>query len=168
MCGSETDLIDQVTSLWEKRFGAIEGATAEFDFSFTTYYEKEMGTQLRKKLVSFEPLVETARMVEIKAIASEDEALFLADSGGRRINIDPGFLSRHRLLLVSRKDSPHRIPVSTGIYGDLQLLFESGSFRPLEWTYPDYRIPEVIEFLNETRKRWLEKVRKKRIPPPGG
>ena len=106
MCTSETGLIDRVASLWEERFGAIEGATAEFDFDFTTYYEKEMGTHLRKKLVSFEGLVETHRMVEMKAIASEDESLFLADTGGRRINIDPGFLSRHRLLLVSRKDSP--------------------------------------------------------------
>jgi hypothetical protein len=168
ICASSGELFDKVLSLWEKPFGPVEAVSTEYDFDFTRYYEKEMGHNLKKRLFAFEPLVETVRMVEIKKRAAEHEAMLCSRPGRRMANIDPGFVSRHRVLLVSRKDAPHRVPLTDGFYADLHLLYESGSFQPLEWTYPDFRIPEAVSFLNDTRDLWLEKMKQKRIPPPGG
>jgi hypothetical protein len=39
------------------------------------------------------------------------------------------------------------------------LLFEKGSFRPVEWTYPDYRSAGYIAILNSIRALHKEQVK---------
>jgi len=165
---SEAALIKRMLERWADRFGGVDLESAEFAFDFTRYYRREMGTGLRKKFVSFSGLVDSERLVEIKKLAIEDEEGFRNSAGGRLVNLDPGFVSRHRVIVASRKDSPHRVPLSGGIYADLQLLYESGTFRPLEWTYPDYRLPETTGFFNRVRAKWLDRIKKEGVPPPGG
>jgi hypothetical protein len=36
------------------------------------------------------------------------------------------------------------------------LIYRNKSYQPLEWTYPDYRQPEVIRLFNQFRKSYLE------------
>ena len=100
ICVSSRELFDRILSLWEQPCGPVEAVSAEYEFDFTRYYEKEMGSNLKKRIFAFEPLVETVRMVEIKKRAAEHEMMLCNGPGRRMANIDPGFVSRHRVLLV--------------------------------------------------------------------
>ncbi len=75
--------------------------------------------------------------------------------GNRRINIDPGYINPERLILAKGKNFTHRVYLSKGIFADLTLIFQKGSFRPLEWTYPDYADPEIIGFFNDIRNKYM-------------
>lgn len=77
---------------------------------------------------------------------------------GRRVNIDPGYLDRMKLVLATTKDCSHRIYLGQGIYGDIELMYGSGSFACLEWTYPDYREPFAVEFFNRVRNKYLAEL----------
>ncbi|MCX6827557.1 MAG: DUF4416 family protein, partial [candidate division Zixibacteria bacterium] len=76
--------------------------------------------------------------------------------GKRRINIDPGYLTLDRLVLATGKDAAHRIYLRKGVYAEVTLIYHSGSFQPLPWSYPDYRSEQVISSLNQFRKNLLK------------
>jgi len=37
-------------------------------------------------------------------------------------------------------------------------MFEKGSFRPVEWTYPDYRSAAYIGLLNDIRSLYKQQL----------
>ncbi|HEX30425.1 TPA: DUF4416 family protein, partial [Candidatus Poribacteria bacterium] len=39
------------------------------------------------------------------------------------------------------------------------LRYYKGSFRPWEWTYPDYRTEEYIQIFNQIRKIYMKQLR---------
>ena len=96
-------------------------------------------------------------MVEVKLETNriEDECL---EDGNRKINIDPGYISLERLILVTGKNYTHRIYLSKGIFADLTLIFNRASFRPLEWTFKDYASPEIISLFNGVRERYKRQL----------
>jgi hypothetical protein len=122
-------------------------------FTFTSYYDAEMGTPIERFFVSFEQLVDPARLPRIKGQTNEIEGLF-SDQGRRTVNLDPGLLSLPRFVLATTKENAHRIPMEAGIYAEITLLFGKGSFRPLPWTYPDYRSEVYLSILNGVRARY--------------
>jgi hypothetical protein len=65
-------------------------------------------------------------------------------------------------VLATGKNYIHRIYLRKGIYADLTLVFKRGGFVPLEWTYPDYADPEMIESFNAVRSRYLEQLREEK------
>ena len=78
---------------------------------------------------------------------------------GRTVNIDPGYIDRMKLVLATTKDSSHRVYLGQGIYADVELIYRSGSFVCLEWTYPDYREKFAIEFFNTVRDAYLAQLK---------
>lgn len=112
-------------------------------FDFTRYYEKEMGSDLVKKFVVFDRLHERASLPAIKNFSNELEQNARGNRSGRVINIDPGYITRDKLVLASTKDFFHRIYLGEGIFGEVTLHFSRGRCRHFSWTYPDYRLPEV-------------------------
>ena len=62
-------------------------------------------------------------------------------------------------MLATGKNYTHRIYLSRGIYGDLTLVFNKGTFKPLEWTYRDYSDAESIEFFNNEREKYKNQLR---------
>ena len=135
-------------------FGVIDCTSKEFSFTETDYYEKEMGADLRRRLVCFQRLIERDRLGGIKRVAYAMEETFADERGQRTINIDPGLLTQENFILVSGKNYSHRLYLGQGVFAEVTLLFKQGSFRPLEWTYPFYQCPEVISFLNRVRERY--------------
>ena len=109
-----------------------------------------MGPDLTKRLVSFERKIDPQTLPSVKRRTNEIEAES-AVSGRRRINLDPGILDLNRFILATTKNRGHRIPLSDGIYGELTLLFVRGAFRPLPWTYADYRSESVQNDLKKIR-----------------
>jgi hypothetical protein len=45
------------------------------------------------------------------------------------------------------------------VFAELTLLFSHGRYRPLSWTYPDYRLDLVSGFLRKVRGRYLRQLR---------
>ena len=83
-----------------------------------------------------------------------------ADEGQeRRFNIDPGFLSLNQFVLTSRKEAAHRIYLASEIFAEVTLIYSRGKYRPLDWTYPDFRLDRVSGFLRKIRGRYLRQLK---------
>ncbi len=141
----------------QTEFGPVPLASPPYVFNQTTYYEPTMGPGLQKQFFAFERLVPADRLPEIKlrTIALEHE---LAASGRfaepRPINLDPGLLSLGKFVLATTKDQAHRLYLGDGIFAEVTLRFQDGRFQPWPWTYADYRLPEVLDFLFAARERY--------------
>lgn len=144
------------------RFGSLDLITRPRLFTESTYYDKEMGKSIFRCFLSFQEYVNPADLPEIKLFTNELENTF-AVRGFRTVNIDPGILSEERLILATGKNYTHRIYLRDGIYADLTLVYRKGAYRPLEWTYPDYRDPFLLHLLGVIRRK-LVASRKDSIP----
>jgi hypothetical protein len=158
LMASDQGLIEKTLSLLEPTYGPVELSSAVFPFTYSDYYKKEMGEGLLKVYCSFRKLIEPDEIVGLKLAAIECEKNFVR-SVSRSVNIDPGYLDRMRVVLATTKDCSHRIYLGQGIYGDIELMYRSGSFVSLEWTYPDYRAALAIEFFNKVRNVYLADLR---------
>jgi hypothetical protein len=139
--------------------GKIQEKTATMPFSHTAYYEKEMGKNLDRCLILFEPLFQREILPEIKLKANETESFLLMD-GKRTANIDPGYISLEHVVLATTKGFAHRVYLGQGIYADLTLMYQNRTFKPLEWTYPDYGGEEFISIFNGWRNYLKEMLKK--------
>ena len=155
---SQAKLIDRVILDMEGLFGPTDWISPAFFFDRTKYYEKEMGWPLHRRFISFKTLVRPQDIVEIKWKTNDLERRE-SQGGKRKINIDPGYVALERLVLATGKNYTHRIYLSDGIYADLTLIYQRGSFSPLAWTYRDYGDPEIIDYFNEIRERYKRQIR---------
>ena len=142
--------IDAVDAKLESRFGPIDSLSGKFDLSYTDYYEKEMGSELIKRFLSFENLIVPDQLAKIKNEAISIEAEFTTD-GKRTVNLDPGYLEESKLVLASTKNFAHRIYLGDNIWGEVTLRYENGGFVTHPWTYPDYAMPLAFEFFQKIR-----------------
>jgi hypothetical protein len=154
----EKELIDTVVDELSKGFGLIDWISPELLFDRTQYYAREMGWPLHRRFISFSQLVPADHLVEIKLKTNGIEDHHRLE-GNRLVNIDPGIISPERLILATGKNYVHRVYLSKGIYADLTLIFQKGSFRPVKWTYPDYATPAIIGFFNKIREKYMEQLR---------
>ncbi|HEX2964892.1 MAG TPA: DUF4416 family protein [Syntrophorhabdaceae bacterium] len=119
-------------------------------FTYTDYYEKEMGSDLLRTFVLFKSLKDREFLADIKLVTNEIEQTLAIDSG-RVINLDPGYIALEHVILATTKGYSHRIYLRNGIYADLTLVFKNGTYRALEWTYPDYADARTIILFNDWR-----------------
>lgn len=155
---SQRERLGQVIDALQERFGPLDAISEERLFDKSRYYEREMGWPLYRHFLSFEALVRPETLVDIKLRTYTLEEMHLHGTG-RLVNIDPGCLTAERLILATGKNYIHRVYLGRGIYADLTLIYRRGSYRPLPWTYPDYADPEVIDFFNAARGRYLARLR---------
>lgn len=135
-----------------KKLGKIDFESDVLDFDYTDYYEKEFGRDLKRKFISFEKPAGEDELANIKTLTNGIEKV-LSKNGKRRVNIDPGCLSLGKLILATTKDNSHRIHLGKGIFAEVTLRYIDGAFRPLDWTYPDYRTKGYLAIFEEIRKR---------------
>ncbi len=147
-------------------FGPVAVQGPEFAFDQTTYYEAEMGANLRRILVGFAPLVPRESLVECKLATNALEQELADGSGRRRVNVDPGLLTVENLVLATGKNFGHRIYLGKGIYAELTLIYRQGGFSALPWTYPDYASRELQEVLLVMRQHLLAALRRSTAPDP--
>ncbi len=151
-------LIDPVASALSSQFGQIDLVSAWMDFKYTRYYEPEMGYPLVRRMFAFKQLIEQSELAAIKNATNQIEQTY-APAGKRGANIDPGYLLHERFVLASGKNFSHRIYIGLGIYADLTLIYQKGSFQKLAWTYPDYADQTVLTFLGQVRSKYVLDVR---------
>jgi hypothetical protein len=148
------DVVGRAEARLVEHFGPIDCVSPIVEFTFTDYYREEMGENLLRKWVSFTPLRARGYLAPAKhaAVAIEGE---LALGGGRRANLDPGYVDGAQVVLASGKNFSHRIYVGMGYYAEVTLIYEHGGFRSLAWTYPDYKTAEALAFLNKARSAYM-------------
>lgn len=140
------------------RFGPPEMISPWFSFGYTSYYEREMGAPLLRRVAAFSELIAQDGLAAIKRTTNALEAEYRTEEG-RRVNIDPGYLLLERFVLATGKNFSHRIYIGEGIYADLTLLFQKGGFQPLPWTYPDYADRPLSDFLLRVRRRYAAELK---------
>ncbi len=155
---SQSKLKEELQSCLVKRFGAVDYESELMEFSYTQYYDEEMGNPILRFFLSFKRLCSPDRLSEVKIQTNSLEDMY-RDRGMRRINLDPGLLSLSRFILATTKDGSHRIPLQSGIYGEVTLVFEHGEFRPLPWTYPDYSSEIYRDILKQIRCEYRNQLR---------
>lgn len=142
-----------------ERYGPLCFQSGREEFRWTDYYRPEMGEKILRSYWAFERLVDPSSLATIKRETDSLEQS-LAPDGRRRVNIDPGMLGTARFCLATTKDRSHRLPLADGIYGELTLIYEHGSFRALPWTYPDWASAPVRAMLAELRALLLDDLRR--------
>ena len=152
------ELIGQAARKWEELVGPLDYAGPEMTFNQSEYYREEMGWPQYKRIFAAETLVDPAALVDIKIGCQKIEAEFTSD-GRRSVNLDPGYVSPERLVLATGKNAAHRLYLGGGVWGELTLIYESGQYRALPWTYADYASDPVLEVVADLRKKYIEQRR---------
>ena len=149
---------EELLEMLKPAFGGIDCSYGPVPFIFSDYYQEEMGTGLSKSYYTFEMLMDRETLAAKKNFTNHLEQGLLVN-GKRRVNLDPGYLARDKLVLASTKDFYHRLYLSDGIYGEVTLHFRKGEFRYFSWTYPDYKDQAFLEFLTKARAKFMHELR---------
>jgi hypothetical protein len=145
------DILQQISIQLAGELGPIREQIGPIQFNYTDYYDREMGPGISRWLWSFAQLVDKSSLASIKLLTNRVEQSY-TERGKRRINLDPALLSLGNFVLATGKDNAHRIYLGEGIFADLTLVYRGGTYRPLEWTYPDYADAVLIDILNRIRE----------------
>jgi hypothetical protein len=154
----EEAILNKAKPILEKRFGKIDFESQTLPFNHTTYYEKEFGKDLKRRFISFKKLTIPCGLPQIKIYTNRVEKQ-LSRGPSRLINIDPGYLDLAKLILASTKDYKHRVYLNKGVYAEVTLFYENKSYRPWEWTYPDYKSNEYIALFNRIRDIYAGQIK---------
>lgn len=144
------------------RWGDIAFTSPLFDFTETDFYTESMGTKLKKQFLAFDVLFDPGKIAPTKHRSNDWETEYAAQASHaeqRPLNIDPGYISEAKLVLVTTKDRDHRIYLQQGIYAEVTLYFRSKQWRHSRWTYPDYQRPDFQEFFTKCRTLLRERIR---------
>ncbi len=138
----------------ERRFGP-------YPFTSTDYYLPEMGRELERYWLSFAGPGDACDLPRIKraCMQLEDSLRRSAEEGGgRRVNIDPGYLTAAKFVLATHKNFSHRLAVGQGIFAELTLGFSRQGLVCHPWTYPDFRSGAYDEALLTIRTDFMDNV----------
>lgn len=134
--GSEwpAELLDALEQTW----GPIRHLGKLYAFDKTDYYAPEMGGGLYRGVLSFEKTVAPEEIGREKEISNAFEQKF-AVSGGRKINVDVGYMDLDKVVLPSYKRGPFKLYAGAGLWLDMILHYAKGRFIPTEWAFDDFR-----------------------------
>jgi hypothetical protein len=151
-------LLDGVKDVLVQAFGPIDFESDPLPFDHTDYYAPEFGPGLRRRIVTFERLVDPGDLPAIKRQTNDLERS-LAVGDRRPVNVDPGYVSLGKMVLASTKNHAHRLYLGQGIYGEGTLTYQRGRFRPWPWTYPDYASDGYCALFDQIRDRYKAQLR---------
>ncbi|MFC1548520.1 DUF4416 family protein [Candidatus Omnitrophota bacterium] len=151
-------VIKKTEDILRKKYGEFDSHERTLPFDFTDYYDKEFGKPLKRKLMCFKKPVNKEKIADIKIATNRIEARF-RKKGNRTVNIDPGYITEAKLVLLTTKDYTHRVYVGKRVFAESTLFFQDGTFKPWPWTYPDYASEELISYFNKVRDLYIKEMR---------
>lgn len=86
---SDSAIEQQALEAAQSAFGPIDAMTEHEIFTWTDYYNLEMGQPIGRFFLCFQNRVAPDRLAEIKLLTNEIEMSYAID-GKRKINLDPG------------------------------------------------------------------------------
>lgn len=161
LLSAEIDLLDSVEDDLRSIFGPIASRSETLAWTESTFYQAEMGTGLLRRFVSFAALHSPGELAGFKLQTQLIESRYCRanPARGRRINVDPGYLDSFKVVLASTKNAGQRIYLGSGIYAEATLMYHTGNWHGLPYTYRDYLWPETRQFLSALRAAYLEQLR---------
>ncbi len=156
---SDLSLLSGVKESLKKLYGPVLEETEPVPFSYTDYYDQEMGRNPYRFYISFQNLIDPSSLSAIKRQTDDLEKTYCNQDGGRRVNLDPGLLSLANLILATTKNRSHRIPLFDGIYAELTLLYAKKQFQSFPWTYADYKSDTVKSLFSDWRISYKEQLK---------
>jgi len=145
--------LEQAKEKLVKQKREIQHQSLEYSFDQTDYYSSEMGVALKRRFLSIRGVYSLESSVDWKIRMLEIENQLSLD-GKRRINLDPGFIDLHRVVLLSRKEGPQKIYIGHGVWADLVLLKNKEGYRKFSWTFPDLRDGRYNDFFLKVRSEF--------------
>ena len=155
---SKREVLAEALTMLTAQYGETDFISPAAPFLYTDYYVREMGFPLERFFASFTALVRPESLPDVKLWTNDMEKMFLT-SGGRKLNIDPGYLAKGHLILATGKEYAHRPYLRDGIFADLTLLYKDKSFQALPWTYPDYGEEATRGMFKRIREKYLLQLR---------
>ena len=140
----------------------IQQQSAEFPFDKTDYYAEEMGSELKRCFLSVEGLQSLESAVDWKHKTQEIENQLSLDAK-RRINLDPGYLDFHRVVLLSGKEGAQKIYLRDGIWADPVLLKDKDGYRELSRTFADLKDGRYNDFFMQVRADFKAEIKLNKI-----
>lgn len=156
----DPSVCEKIQKILCRKFGPLDSKSPSWVFNQTDYYEKEMGQNLKRIFLSFEKLIDAQQLPRIKLLTNRIEKKFSYDATHRRVNIDPGYLTLSKLILITTKNFAHRIYVGQGLFEEITLSFRNGSFQAGPLTYPDFRQKSHLDFFNQIRDTYYQQIEK--------
>ncbi len=144
------EYLSQAREKLAEHFGKIAAETSPISWDYSHYYESELGRSL-KRVFMFFGRIAPERLPEIK-LATNGMERELSAEGKRNINLDPGYLTRSKVVLASTKNYAHRIYLGSGIFAEITLVYVDGRFRPHLFTYRDYASDGYVKIFEDARK----------------
>ncbi len=143
-------------------FGEIDYESEKFVFNETNYYRDEMGDEIGRIFWSFRSLRVPDFLVHMKRVCFEVEIeLAVKDDLGirRKVNIDPGYIDFHKVVLATFKGGGQKLYIGQGVWADIILMYERGKFRPFLRTFPDFQSGKYDQVLLAIRKIYRDDLR---------
>ncbi len=156
---AESTVLTKTIDLLRASLGEIRLVGEPIPFVWTGYYEKEIGANLTRCFLVAQDLVDRDRLSELKLLTNQLEQRMARGDGRRRINLDPGLLSAENFVLATTKNRGHRIYLDQGIFAEVTLSYRQGAFELHPWTFPDYRMEQVLALLASLRTEYLQRMR---------
>ncbi len=147
--------MDAAIELLTAKFGTIDAQSPAWAFTQTSYYEKETGSEILKKLISIEKLINPSQLATIKRKTNKLEtklAKTLNTTLSRPVNIDPGYIEPSKLVLASAKNFAHRIYIGKKIWAEVTLSYSNG-WKTYDYTFPDHAENRYHGFFNDVRQK---------------
>ncbi len=146
-------------------FGDIDYTSPAFPFPCGGYYAEEMGEPLWRIFYSFRELIDPSAIRVIKLRTNEIEKR-MAVAGKRTVNLDPGYVDYGKVVLASMKGHNQKVYLGDGVWADINLLYEKGKFRTLDWTFPDFREGLYDRVLLHIRAKYKAAIRGRQDSDP--
>ncbi len=146
----------------ESLFGPTDLVSDVWPFTYTRYYENEMGTDIRRQFVSFSQLMDPGELAHVKHQTNtleQELATSLHEPFPRPVNLDPGVVETSKLILASTKNFSHRIYIGDRIYAEVTLSYQKGDWIAYPYTFPDYQQATYHSFLSSVRERLRDQWR---------
>jgi hypothetical protein len=156
MISAKPTLFDEAAGALRRVFGPTDIVSETMDFDFTHYYDREMGSPLYRRFISFAELIQPEILIEAKLLTNALECDFASRGGGnpsRPINLDPGYIESSKLVLASMKNFSHRVYLGKSVFAEVTLMFHKGAWEPLSWTFPDFASPRYQGFLTAAKDK---------------
>jgi len=154
MLSGSSALLEEAAAALAEEFGPTAGSSETWPFDHTDYYEAESGPHLLRRFVSFAEPVAEERLAAIKLRTNEMERELARRSRAlveRPVNLDPGLLRLDSVVLASTKPAGQRIYLGSGVHAEITLIYDKGGYRPLPWTFPDFRSREYLDYFERLR-----------------
>ena len=158
---SDEEVLKGAKEFLQEKYGKIDYESQPFEFIITDYYVPEMGSPIYRMFISHEPLIQPNEIARIKLESNEIEDQ-LTITGKRKVNLDPGYMDTCKAVLASAKYNGPKVYLDDGIYADLTLYYEKGTFHPYPWSFPDFKTGQYNRPFLQIRELYKAQLKKAR------